>query len=126
MVSLHNRYGALELVNEAEKDKENESNKEEDEGQPRPGHSRPGNKTNSIKNPRSVIVVGDSILRCAEGPIYRPDPLHREICCLPGAWVKDFTAKLPALVRPHVAGVLAKLLSIIYQQSWLTGEVSTD
>ena len=100
MVSLHNRYGALELFNEVEKDEENESNKEEDEGPPRPGCSRPGIKTNSKKNPRRVIVVGDSILRGVEGPICRPDPLHREVCCLPGARVKDLTAKLPTLVRP--------------------------
>ena len=36
----------------------------------------------------------------------------------------------PDGIRPRVlkelAGVLAKLLSIIYQQSWLTGEVPTD
>ena len=29
-------------------------------------------------------------------------------------------------VLKELAGVLAKLLSIIYQQSWLTGEVPTD
>ena len=99
-MSPHNRFGALELLNEVEKYEENESNKEEDQGPPRPGHSRPGIKTSSKKNPRRVIVVGDSILRGIEGPICRPDPLHREVCCLPGAHVKDLTAKVPALVRP--------------------------
>ena len=53
-----------------------------------------------LKRTPEVIVVGDSILRGIEGPICRPDPLHREVCCLPGAHVKDLTAKLPALVRP--------------------------
>ena len=77
MVPLHNRYGALELVKEAEKDEENEPNKGEDEGPPRPGCSRPGIKTDSKKNPGRVIVVGDSILRGVEGPICRLDPLHR-------------------------------------------------
>ena len=98
-MSLHNRYGALEILNEAEKDEENESNKEEDQGPPRQGCSRPGIKTNSKKNPRSVIVVGDSILRGVEGPIRRLDMLHREVCCLPGAQVKDLMAQLPALGR---------------------------
>ena len=85
MVSLHDRFGALELLNEVEKDEENESNKEEDEGPLRLGRSRTGIKTNSKKNTRRVIVVGDSILRGVEGPICRLDPLHREVCCLPGA-----------------------------------------
>ncbi|XP_074667595.1 uncharacterized protein LOC141917867 [Strix aluco] len=100
MVSLHNRFGALELLSEEEKEEESETNKEEDPGPPRPGHSRPGIKTSSKKNPRRVNVVGDSILRGIEGPICRPDPLHREVCCLPGACVKDLMAKLPVLVRP--------------------------
>ena len=91
---------ALELLSEEEKEEGNKTNKEEDQGPPRPGHSRPGIKTSSKKNPRRVIAVGDSILRRVEGPICRPDPLHREVCCLPGARVKDLTAKLPALVRP--------------------------
>ena len=69
----------LELVNEAEKDEENESKEEEDERPPRPGCLRPGIKPVLKKNPRRVIVVGDSILRGVEGPICRPDPLHREV-----------------------------------------------
>ena len=44
--------------------------------------------------------MGDSILRGVEGPICRPDPLHREVCCLPGGRVNDLKAKLPTLVRP--------------------------
>ena len=39
-------------------------------------------------------------LKGAEGPICRPDLLHREICCLPGAQIKDVRKKLPSLVRP--------------------------
>ena len=52
MVSLHNRFGALEPLKE-EKEEENEKNKEEDQGPPRMGHSRPRTKTSSKKNPRS-------------------------------------------------------------------------
>ena len=48
----------------------------------------------------TVIVVGDSLLRGTEGPVCRPDPTHREVCCLPGAWVRDITRKLPDLVCP--------------------------
>lgn len=47
-------------------------------------------------------MVGDSLRRGMEGPIYRPDPdlSHREVCCLPGARVRDITRKLPELVHP--------------------------
>ena len=57
-------------------------------------------KTSSAKKKRCVTVIGDSLLKGAEGPICRPGPLHREVCCLPGAWVKDVRKKLPSLVRP--------------------------
>uniref|UniRef100_A0A8C8E8K1 SGNH hydrolase-type esterase domain-containing protein n=1 Tax=Otus sunia TaxID=257818 RepID=A0A8C8E8K1_9STRI len=99
MVPLHNRFGALELLNE-DTEEESESNNEEAQGPPRPSHSRKGIKTSSKRNPRRVIVVGDSMLRGAEGPICRPDPHHREVCCLPGARVKDITRRLPSLVKP--------------------------
>lgn len=35
-----------------------------------------------------------------EGPIYRLDPLLREVCCIPEAHVKDVKRKLPTLVQP--------------------------
>ena len=56
--------------------------------------------TASTKKNRRVIVVGDSLLRGTEGPICRPDPTRREVCCLPGARVRDVARKLPSLVRP--------------------------
>ena len=49
---------------------------------------------------RRVIFVGDSLLRGTEGPICRPDPSPREVCCLPGARVRDIARNLPNLVRP--------------------------
>jgi len=52
------------------------------------------------KKKRRVIIIGDSLLRETEGPICRPDPSHREVCCLPGARVRDVAKKLPVLVRP--------------------------
>ena len=45
-------------------------------------------------------MIGDSLLRGTEGPICRSDPSHREVCCLPGARVRDIARKLPGLVQP--------------------------
>ncbi|TRZ06778.1 hypothetical protein HGM15179_020329 [Zosterops borbonicus] len=56
--------------------------------------------TSSIKKKRRVVLVGDSLLRGTEGPICRPDPSHREVCCLPGARVWDITERLPRLIEP--------------------------
>ena len=67
---------------------------------PKSDQSSPSIKTSSIRKKQRVIVVGDSLLKGAEGPICRPDPLHREVCCLPGVRVKDVRKKLPSLVRP--------------------------
>lgn len=44
-------------------------------------------------------MVGDSLLRGIEGPVCQLDPSHREICCLPGARVRDITEKLPGLMQ---------------------------
>lgn len=44
--------------------------------------------------------MGDSLLKGTEGPICRPDPLHMEVCCLPGAWIRDVKRKLSALFQP--------------------------
>ena len=43
---------------------------------------------------------GGECLAKAEGPLCRPNPLHREVCCLPGAQVRDVRKKLPSLVQP--------------------------
>ena len=57
-------------------------------------------KTVSIRKKGQVIDIGDSLLKGTEGPICRPDPFLREVCCLPRAWVKDVKRKLPTLVQP--------------------------
>lgn len=44
--------------------------------------------------------MGDSLLKGTEGPICQPDPAHREICCFPGPWVRDFAKKVTHLVWP--------------------------
>jgi len=56
--------------------------------------------TISTRKKRRVIVVGDSLLKETEGPICGADPPHREVCCFPGARVRDITRKLPSLVQP--------------------------
>ena len=62
--------------------------------------STPRFTTASTRKDRRVFVIGDSLLRGTEGPICQPDPTRREVCCLPGAWVRDISSKLPGLIRP--------------------------
>jgi len=69
-------------------------------GLPRTSRSASSITTASAKKKRRVIVIGDSLLRGTEGPICRPDPSHREVCCLPGARVRDVAKKLLDLVWP--------------------------
>ena len=40
------------------------------------------------------------LLRGTECPRCWPDPTRREVCCLPGAWVRDISRKLPGLICP--------------------------
>lgn len=46
------------------------------------------------------ITVGDSLLKRAESPMCRPDPIPREACCLPGTWVRYITKSIPTLSFP--------------------------
>jgi len=78
---LRNRYGALESEGQANEDVgEGPSG-----GLPRTSQSASCVTTASTKKKRRVIVIGDSLLRGMDSPICRPDPSHREVCCLPGA-----------------------------------------
>jgi len=94
-ITLSNRYGALECEGLATEDMGEAPSR----GLPRTSQSAPRITTASAKKKRRVIVIGDSLLRRTEGPICRPDPSHREVCCLPGARVRDVAKKLPGLVR---------------------------
>ena len=67
--------------------------------EPKVRRSLPRLETTSVRRERKVAVVGDSFLRRSEGLICRPDLSRREVCCLPGARVRDITRKLPNLVR---------------------------
>ncbi|CAJ0932654.1 unnamed protein product, partial [Ranitomeya imitator] len=51
----------------------------------------------TAKKQRRVVVVGDSLLRGTEAAICRPDITAREVCCLPGAMIKDVTNRIPKL-----------------------------
>ena len=44
-------------------------------------------------------MVG-SLLKGTEGPICQLYPTRREVCCLPGARVRDFAKKVKRLVWP--------------------------
>ncbi|KGL92569.1 hypothetical protein N301_03553, partial [Charadrius vociferus] len=93
---LQNRYGILQeelAVGE-------EDGRSRQEVSERPSRRRPGITTSSKKKIRRVIVVGDFLLKGAEGRICCPDPLHRKVCCLPGARVRDVLDKVPTPVNP--------------------------
>jgi len=49
---------------------------------------------------RRVVVVGDSLLRGTEAIVCGPDKMSREVCCLPGAKIRDVTERLTRLVKP--------------------------
>ena len=84
---------------------EGQSNEDVDDGQSTPEMSPQLEwctariTTTTPRKKRRVMVVGDSFLRRTEGPICRVDPPHREVCCLPGARLKDITRKLPRLIQ---------------------------
>ncbi|KFP92027.1 hypothetical protein N311_01383, partial [Apaloderma vittatum] len=93
---LQNRYEALDNESQA---------KEETGGGSSIGLSRVNQsatriRTSLAKKKRRVIVTGDSLLRGTEDPIRHLDLTHREVCCLPGARIKDMIKKLPGLVKP--------------------------
>ena len=94
-MSLHNRFDALKPEGEVSED---------EVGRLPPSVSKVRRSaphlTASSRKERRVIVVGDSLLRGTEGPIYRPDPPYREVCCLPGTRVRDISRKLPSLIHP--------------------------
>ena len=62
--------------------------------------STPHLMTVSTQKDGRGVVIGDSLLRGMEGPVCQPDPTRREVCCLPGARVRDISRKLPELIRP--------------------------
>ena len=92
---LSNRFVTLEIEGEVS----GEAREDLPRREPKIGWSPPSLETASVRKERKVVVVGDSLLRGTEGPICRPYLSHWELCCLPGARVRDITRKLPKLVR---------------------------
>ena len=92
---LGNRFHTLEIEGEVS----GEVMEDLPRRKPKARQSPPRLQTSSVRKERRVVVMGDSLLRGTEGPICRPDPSHQEVCCLPGARVRDRTRKIPKLVR---------------------------
>ncbi|KAK4823952.1 hypothetical protein QYF61_008338 [Mycteria americana] len=95
-VPLYSRYEALEVEGQSMEDGDDSPSKPE--VSPRSEECTSRINTTSTRKRRRVIVVGDSLLRGTEGPICRTDPPLREVCCLPGARVKDVMRILPSLL----------------------------
>ena len=83
---------------EIEGDMSGEARQDLPRREPKLRQSPPCLETSSVREGRREIVVGDSLLRGMEGPICRPNPTCREVCCLPGAHIRDITRKVPGLV----------------------------
>jgi len=52
----------------------------------------------STKKKQGVMVTGDSLLCWMEVFVCRLNPLFREVCCLPGAQIRDITTRLKSLL----------------------------
>uniref|UniRef100_A0A8C8RI01 C2H2-type domain-containing protein n=1 Tax=Pelusios castaneus TaxID=367368 RepID=A0A8C8RI01_9SAUR len=86
-VVVKNRYAALQTGDDMEEEK--------------PCTPEVGRITTiTPRRKRRVVVVGDSLLRGMEAPICRPDKASREVCCLPGARIRDVTEGLSRIIRP--------------------------
>ncbi|KFV62420.1 hypothetical protein N307_01705, partial [Dryobates pubescens] len=93
---LHDKYEALQAEGSGDERAEEQPCGEE----PKAKQSPPTITTSSTKKRRRVEVVGDSLLGGTEGPICHPEPSHREVCSLPGAWVRDITRRIPKIIQP--------------------------
>ena len=93
-VQLGNRYKALDALEDHTA--EEAAREDTSTTNPRQGERQPS----SWRKRHQVIVVGDSLLRGTEGPIYRPHPTAREVCCLPRARRPDITVRIPDLIQP--------------------------
>ena len=67
---------------------------------PKASQSAPRFATTSDRKKRRAVIIRDSLLKGTKHPICRSDPSHREVCCLPGAWVRDVARNITHLVKP--------------------------
>ena len=96
-VPLHNRYEALELDRLGAADVGDSPSVQE--RLLKTSQSAPCFATMSVRKKRRAVVIGDSLLRGPKSPIGCLDPSHREVCCLPGAWMRDVTRNITHLVK---------------------------
>lgn len=92
-VTFSSRYGALDL--EGQTTEEMWEDQSERVGPPETTPPAPCIKTSCVSGKRRAVVIGDSLLRGMEGPMCRPDPAHREVCCLPGARIRELLENNP-------------------------------
>ena len=97
-VPLHNRYEALELEGLGAVDVGESPSVQE--RLPKASQSAPCFATTSVRRKRRAVIIGDSLLRGTKGPIFCSDPSHREVCCLPGVWVRDVARNISCLIKP--------------------------
>ncbi|KFV63962.1 hypothetical protein N307_13186, partial [Dryobates pubescens] len=97
LLPLNNNYEALQAEGTIPTSYNEEQPSREE---PKAKRSLPAITNSSTKKRRRVIVVGVSLLRGTEGHICHPDPSHREVCSLPGVWVRDIARRIPKLIQP--------------------------
>ena len=97
-VPLPNRYEALELDGLGDVDVGESPSVQE--RLPKASQSDSRFTTVSVRKKRGAVVIGDSFLRGTKGLICCSDQSHREVCCLPGAWVRDVARNITHLVKP--------------------------
>ena len=95
---LRNSYAALELEGLGEVDVGESPSVQE--RLPKASQSAPRFAPPSVRKKRRAVVIGDSLLRGTEGLICLSDPSHREVCCLPGAQVRDVARNITVLDKP--------------------------
>lgn len=67
---------------------------------PRSERPTPCITTTSTRKKSRVIIATDFLLKGREGPICQTDLPLREVCCLPGTWVKDAGRRPLSLAQP--------------------------
>ena len=58
--------------------------------------------TSVRKKKERAVIIRDSLLRGTEGLLWCLDLYHREVCCLPEAWVRDVARNITCLVKPPI------------------------
>lgn len=74
-----------------------------------------------------MLVADDSLLGGTEVPIYQPDRESQEVCCLPGAKVRDVSERVSQLVKStDCYPLLLFHVGMNDTTSWNLGRISED